>query len=488
MKNINKSIIRTLILFSVIICASCEDFLEENPKDRVANTNYYQTEEDAISAVNSIYAWLGSYDLNYGNTAGIYHSTFWVTVGLASDEMANNQVGAPQFDQLSTFSYNSENVAILEIWQMHYKAISTANIAIEKIPGIDMNIELRDRLVNEAKFLRGLLYFNLVRMFGKVPLLTSISEPLKPEQADVEEIYSQIELDLTDAESLPINYPKGNGLGRATSGAAKTLLAKVYLTQNKYQQCLDKAEEVVNSNQYQLWNDYADVFKLAGRNGKEAIFSVGFGDASGAISFWEVGQFNVRLLPAELTQEITEISNTQGWQVATDALYNSYDVTDSRRDASFMTSFKRADETLVNLDKVYFMKYWDQEADPTAGGSENDFPVLRYADVILMCAEANAQLNNLAVANSYLNEIKRRAGIIEVNINQTNDFIEAVLLERYKEFACEGQRWFDLVRTNQLTDKVNDAKGISPTDKFKLFPIPLREIDQNSNLKQNQDY
>lgn len=489
MKNINKNIIRyAWILICVFVFTSCEDFLEENPKDRVANSNYYQTEDDAISAVNSIYAWLGSYDLTYGNTAGIYHSTFWVTVGLASDEMNNNQLGAPQLDQISTFSHNSENAALLEIWQMHYKAINTANIAIDRVPGIDMDTELRSRLVNEAKFLRGLLYFNMVRMFGSIPLLLSETEPLNPPQASVEDIYEQIELDLTDAESLPVSYPKGNGLGRATSGAAKSLLAKIYLTQNKFQLCFDKAKEVVDSKQYELWNEYSDVFKLSSRNGKEAIFSVGFGDAAGAISFWEVGQFNVRLLPAELTQEIPEISNTQGWQVATNTLYNSFDVTDKRRDAVFMTSFNRKDGSTVNLDKIYFQKYWDQEADPTAGGSANDFPVIRYADVLLMCAEAGARINEFGDANTCLNEVRNRAGLSDVYINNTNDLIDAVLLERYKELACEGHRWFDLVRTNTLAEKVNIAKGISPVDKYKLFPIPLREIDLNSNLKQNQDY
>jgi hypothetical protein len=489
MKKIIKNMTRfTWVLIGILMFSSCDDFLEESPKDRVAITNYYQTEEDAISAVNSIYSWLGSYDLTYGNTAGVYHSTFWITAGLASDEMNNNQAGQPQFDQLATFSYNSENAAILEIWQMHYKAINTANIAIERIPSIDMDASLRDRLVNEAKFLRGLLYFNLVRMFEKIPLLTKETEPLNPKSVESEDIYEQIELDLKDAESLPASYPKSNGLGRATSGAAKALLAKVYLTQEKYQQCADKAEEVILSKHYQLWDDFADVFKLSSRNGKEAIFSVGFGDAGGAISFWEVGQFNVRLLPAELALEIPEISNTQGWQVATNHLYNSFNVTDTRREATFMLSFDKEDGSTVNLDKIYFQKYWDKEADPTAGGSSNDFPVLRYADVLLMYAESSALLGEFPKANTYLNEVRERAGLSELDITNKDDFMDAVLNERFKEFACEGQRWFDLVRNKQLASKVTEAKGITPGDMFNLFPIPLRERDLNSNLNQNQGY
>jgi len=471
-----------------LLMSSCSDFLKEDPQNVVAQTNYYQNEKDAISAVNSIYAWLGSYDFAYGNTAGIYHSTFWVTQGLASDEMNNNQLGAPDLDQLATFSYNSENGAILEMWKMHYKAIYVANIAINRIPQIDMDPTLRSRLVNEAKFLRGLLYFNLVRMFGQVPLLVNENEPLTPEVSTVDEIYTQIIKDLTDAENLPDSYPVGNGLGRATSGAAKSLLAKVYLTRGEYQKCADMAQEVINSGRYQLWSNYSDVFKLSSRNGKEAIFSVGFGDADGAISFWEVGQFNVRLLPAELSRDIPEISNTQGWQVATQNLYDSYSSADSRKDVTFMTQFNKPDGSTVNLDKIYFQKYWDKVADPTAGGSKNDFPVLRYADVLLMDAEANAQMGNFATANTYLNMVRNRANLSDVDITSKDAFISEVLSERRKEFACEGQRWFDLVRTQKLIEKVQAAKGITPGDEYKLFPIPLRERDLNPNLPQNPGF
>src|SRR5690606_232422 len=129
MKNFQLNSIKiTLSVFLFGMFTSCSDFLEENPQNQVATSNYYATQQDAIAAVNSVYAYLGSY--NAGNTAGIYHSTFWVTIGLASDEMLSNQLGTPQFDQLANFSHNAENAAILEIWQMHYKSIYLANIAI----------------------------------------------------------------------------------------------------------------------------------------------------------------------------------------------------------------------------------------------------------------------------------------------------------------------------------------------------------------------
>jgi len=477
-----------VMLLTLLLSTSCKDFLKEDPQNVVAQSNYYSNEQDAISAVNSIYAWLGSYDFTYGNTAGIYHSTFWITQGLTSDEMDNNQIGSPDLDQLATFSFNSENGSVLEMWKIHYKTIFSANIAISRIPGINMDATLRNRLVNEAKFIRALLYFNLVRMYNEVPLLLTENEQLNPEVSSVDKIYAQIIQDLTDAENLPANYPAGSGKGRATSGAAKSLLAKVYLTRGEYQKSSDKALEVINSKQYDLWDNFADVMKLSSRNGKEIVFSVGFGDGDGAISFWEVGQFNVRLLPAELSKEIPGVTNTQGWQVATQNLYDSFSSDDSRKAATFLTQFNKPNGSTVKLSKIYFQKYWDQAADPTAGGSKNDFPVLRYSDVLLMYAEANAQLGNTDIANTYLNKVRNRANLTNVNLSAKDELLGAILLERRKEFACEGQRWFDLVRVNKLAEKVTEAKNITPAADFNLFPIPLRERDLNTNLPQNPGY
>lgn len=470
----------------LLISTSCSEFLEEDPKNLVSTGNYYNTEQDAIAAVNSIYAYLGSYDASRGNTAGVYHSTFWITQGLASDEMLNNQLGAPQYDQLATFSHNADNAALLEIWQIHYKTIYLANIAIDRIPSINMDSALRTRLVNEAKFLRGLLYFNLVRMFGEIPLVVSEGAPLNPEAAAVPDIYDQIIVDLSEAESLPSDGAIQEG--RATSGAAKGVLAKVYLRMGEYQLAADKAKEVIDSGQYDIWDDFDETFDISSRGGQEAVFSVGFGDGGGAISFWEVGQFNVRLLPAALSREVDGVSNTQGWQIAVPDLYNAYEEEDERQEATFITSFTGSDGTLINLDNIYIDKYWDREADPTAGGSFNDFPVLRYSDILLTYAEAQARLNNFSEANDYLNMVRERAGLDEVSISSMDGFVDVILSERRKEFVAEGMRWFDLTRLGRLEQAVQEAKDINVASQYYLFPIPQRERDVNPNLPQNQGY
>lgn len=472
---------------------SCKKFLEENPKSLVTVSNYYKTEADAIAAVNSIYSYLNS--ISTGTTAGVYHSSFWVAAGLASDELQNNQVAAPQFDQLGTFTYTSQNSALEEIWAIHYKTINVANIAIARIPGITMNEALKNRLVGEASFLRGLMYFNMVRMFGSIPLLVEENNPLLPEPATVEAIYAQIVSDLeVAANSLPDSYSAGNGRGRATRGAANGLLAKVYLTQKQWDKAATAAKKVIDSNQYDLWEDFADVFKLSSRGGKEAVFSVGFGDAGGAIIFWEVGQFLVRLLPTALSAE--GVVNAQGWQVPTEYLYNQYDADDRRRAVTFVTEVN--DPAGAYTIRPYIQKYWDREAEPTANGTANDFPVLRYSDILLMYAEANNELGEAGIAEEYINKVRKRARYNGTDYLPTvpdytglsqADMRETILKERMLEFVAEGQRWFDLARTNTLETKVPLAKsGVTPQARHYLFPKPQREIDLNTALSQNDGY
>jgi hypothetical protein len=483
----------TALFLILFILPSCKKFLEEDPKGFVSVANFYKTQEDAIAAVNAIYGYLNS--TSTGSTAGVYHSTFWVIAGLASDEMLNNQLGAPDLDQIATFSHGSQNNALLETWQMHYKTITVANIAIERIPGISMDATLRARLVNEARFLRGLMYFDLVRMFGDIPLVTRESDELKPARTAASAVYDLIISDLAAAEALPDTYPAGQGKGRATSGAAKSILAKVYLTRKEYDKAAAKALEVINSNQYQLWEDFADVFKLSSRNGKEAIFSVGFGDAGGAISFWEVGQFNVRLLPRELSEEGVE--NAQGWQLPTLNLYESYEADDRRRSVTFVTEVHKEDGSVQQI-RPYIQKYWDRAAEPKANGSFNDYPVIRYADVLLIYAEAANELGDESTAHTYINMVRKRArfngttylNVLPDYVGLTKEqFRDAVLKERRMEFVAEGQRWFDLARTGTLEAKVPIAKpGVVPQEKHYLFPIPQRERDLNENLGQNEGY
>ena len=489
---------RLTILLSFIVLAgitSCSDLLKEDPKNQVFRDNYFENDNDAISAVNAIYAHLNSTSL--GPTfGGVYHSTYWVIQGLASDEMNNRAAGAPQDDQLSTFSYNAENPTIFDLWVQTYRAISNANFALGGIPDSPIDESLKTRLVGEASFLRALLYYELVRVYGEVPLILEDDDELRPNKNTVDEIYNQIIVDLTlAAGSLPESYSAGNGLGRATWGAAKTLLAHVNLTRGNYADAALHAQDVISSNNYMLWPDFQDAFSISNENGMESVFNIGFGDANGAISFWEVGQFNVRLLPQELANDIPGI-NAQGWQVATEDLYDSFDPLDRRRAITFITS-----TSMGPLNDPHIRKYWDEVNEPSGGNTENDFPYFRYSEVLLILAEALNEQNNGPTAEAYdaINEVRARArfdGTTEQPVLPDlsglsyDEFRDAVLLERRKEFVAEGKRWFDLVRMNKLQELVPIAKpGVSPQAFHNLFPIPLEEIDLNQNLlPQNTGY
>ncbi|MFY0628469.1 MAG: RagB/SusD family nutrient uptake outer membrane protein [Reichenbachiella sp.] len=487
-----------LVLFIglFLVVSSCEDILKEDPQDQIFESNYFETVDDGLGAVNGIYAALNS-DAGAAPTfGGVYHSTYWVVQGLASDEMKNNQPGTPDYDQLDNFNFNSANTNFSDMWARHYFAISLANFAIRGISTSPIEEGMKTRLIGEASFLRGVLYFGLVRIFGEVPLMLEESSELRPDKSTLDEIYGQIIADLELASiSLPESYPLGDGLGRATLGAAHGVLAKVYLKRNEWQMAIDHAESVRSIPGYGLWPDFADAFRLANENGQETIFGIGFGDGGGAISFWEVGQFNVRLLPSELGSVIPGV-NAQGWQVATQNTHDAFEDGDRRKTVTFMTEVGGD-----ALDEIYIRKYWDDIGEPSAGNTEVDFPYMRFSEVLLIQAEALNELNGGPTVEAYdaINQVRRRArfdGTSDQNVlpdlsglTQTQ-FRDAILLERRREFVGEGQRWFDLVRMDKLQELVPISKpGVTPLANHGLFPIPLTELDLNPNLlPQNAGY
>lgn len=487
------------LLFLAFGIFACKGLLQEDPKDQVFVDNFFQTENDAIAAVNSIYSILNSTS-SAPTFGGVYHSSYWVVVGLASDEMENRLAGAPELDQLDEFSHTPVNSTLYDIWRNAYKGIANANFAIGGIPSVKMDATLKNRLLGEARFLRAMLYFDLVRLFGDIPLVLTLDAPINPPRTPKTTIYNQIIEDLTFAkQNLPKSYPAGNGLGRATSGAATGLLAKVYLSLGEWQKCVTECEAVINSGNYGLYDDFAETFRIPNENGKETLFGIGFGTAGNSISFWEVGQFNVRLLPRQLSGAIPGV-NAQGWQVATQALYDSFDPQDRRRAVTMLTAIQNLDGTTTSVEP-HIQKYWDKVNEPLAGNTDHDFPYLRFADVLLMHAEALNELNNGPTAAAYnsVNQVRKRArfnGSVELPILPDlqglsfQSFKDALLQERSWEFVAEGQRWFDLVRFGKLTELVPLSKpGVQPQPFHNLFPIPQGEIDLNQNLlPQNPGY
>jgi hypothetical protein len=489
----------TISLLLVAALSSCND-LDQEPKSSITTEQLYRTEADAIAGVAGVYA-----SLTNDSDQPLYGRNLYFLTDMASDYAA---AGASAINAnvraLSSISYDAVNDRISLAWRQIYRGINRANAAIDNIPEVQGSPEVKNRLINEAKFIRALLYFNAVQLWGPVPLLlheSEFSSGLKSTRASVEAVYEQIIQDLTDAEELPPSY-SGADVGRATGGAAKSLLAKVYLVRREWKKSHEKAAEVISGGYgYELFENFGDVTAMEAKNGKEHIFSAQFengqqgtiGRAGNTLTYACFIGFN-NVEPADI------ISDTL-------LFYNeAYEPNDLRKDASYA-------KTLVNPDngvpytypKPRFMKFlvWsfvEQKIAFTSAGV--NFPILRYADVLLIYAEALNEDNHGPDGDGKaywtINQIRRRAfgfplgdpsdadlsGLDEVG------FREAVQKERLREFVQEGQRWFDLVRWGILLESLHRVPAkAGATSRNYLFPIPQDQRNLNPDgLWQNEGY
>lgn len=465
----------------------CQDFLEEEPETFISPGAYYRNGEDAISAVNAVYAILPRFfqGVAYGE------SPFFM-LEMPGDQ-ANSGFGVSVVDQDRMDAYNFDP-AIRHFrlwWQYSYQGINAANTVLHYVPAIQMEETLKQRVLGEARFLRAYFYFDLVRFFGGVPLVTAPTldvSSVKVARNTEEQVYNQIIEDLLEAEKyLPVTYGSTE-TGRATKGAAQTLLAKVYLTQAKWQEAAAKAGEVVNAGNYALFEDYAAAFKVPTKNGPEHIFSIQF--ERGIIS----SNFHAWFLPRYKGIQ----KNTEEFGAILPAMdfYNSYSEQDYRKQVNFFTQYPAADGSGMKTFEPHIFKYFDPAADG-AGGSSGNYPRMRYAEVLLILAEAENELNGpTAKALNAINAVRNRAKLPNLEdtpgvVLSQEGFRQAVWQERSWELAYEGHRWFDMLRTNTslsgpLVGYDSGTGTFKPHNKY--FPIPQREIDNNTSLVQNQGY
>lgn len=487
-----------LIIFLVFVTACKKsNFLKENPEDRFVTGNFYSGAKDAQAAVDGVYNQLYS----------IYQRNMILLNDLPTDDEKNG-IGMPnQFlIDLEFLRFTAENTFVRDVWSLNYSGIQRANSALNNIGQINMDEELKNRLLGEASFLRALYYFNLVRFYGDVPLilkLESLQDALIP-RAPKEDVYKQIITDLQFAETnLPKTYTSTN-TGRATSGAAKILLGKVYITLREFQKSADKLEEVVQnegSYGYGLQTDFKDIWKPATENGKEMVFSVQMMQAPGTPNGQMVLQGPKFSVPGG---QVPGLVGNEA-DIPTVDLYNKYISGDTRKDVTFKVDFVspsngRAYKSSIPL----FGKYYE-EGETIAANCDVNFHVLRYADALLMYAEALNETGNTAKAIGVFNRIRERAfrdALHNSTASTQAAFRDQVYLERRLELANEGQRWFDLVRTNRLFETMK-AHGtleaqLAETNKTTitanakeyqlLYPVPQRETDINKSLKQNPGY
>ncbi|RFM28188.1 RagB/SusD family nutrient uptake outer membrane protein [Deminuibacter soli] len=486
------------ITAAALIAGACNK-LTENPSSVIVSSQFYKTPADAVAAVNAVYSTLNS------DPAGdfvIYGRNLNLLTGNGSDDQVFSPSNTnPDVRALGTATYVASNDRVKKNWQQHYYGISRANVAIDQISKMTIDTTLRNRLVREAKFIRALLYFNIVRFWGDAPLVlhdpTSVdADKAKIARSPKDSVYAQIVSDLTDATHLPASYG-GADLGRATSGAAHALLAKVYVTRQWWQQAQNELLLVLTAGTYSgatgtygyaLYDNYLDAFQKPTKNGKEHVFSVQFESNLGAknstqsLSSTNFSSFNPAVYPGD---------------IPADHLYELFDSTDTRRAVTFFTTlYNAATGQTVNFGAPRFAKFIDYSLSPLTNQAQSgiNFPVIRYADLLLLYAEVQNELSGGPTPDAYkaINRVRNRAHVPDLTAGLGQQaFREAVFLERRKEFIQEGMRWFDLVRRGGtvLVDALHALPAKSAASaKDTLFPIPQAEIDLNPALTQNKGW
>lgn len=482
-----KRILSIAILFSLTACST----LEEKPEATLTTSDFYKNESQGVAAVSATYRKL------YESGQSLYNSLFQIGVEMATDDYeAGPRARNPHVRAISNLSHDSSNDRMEQLWQQSYSGINAANIAIDNIPTIEtsqIQETIRQRLINEAKFLRALHYFNLVRWFGDVPIVLHEAQSLEAESLGVpnapeSEVYAQIIQDLTDARSLPLTYGAAD-IGRATWGAASSLLAKVYLTQKNWAKVTEISKEVIDSKQYALFENFADVFNVATKNGKEHIFSAQF--------LGNVGYQGNSLASRSAPADVPGINGDYADALhAAGGLYQLFSDQDTRKTVTFVTQMVSPVDGKLYTFSPQFNKYYDPAVVGNQSQSSKNLPIIRYAEVLLFYAEALNELNGGPTPEAYdaVDQVRRRAHIPDLQtiapVLSQAAFRDSVFTERRRELVYEYQRWFDLARrgADYYVATLKAAGKTLAAKRHIHFPIPLRELNLNTKLKQNPDW
>ena len=457
-----------ILSLSIVCLSSCQQgFLDLKPQSQPNVDKFYQTANDFGNAVN------GAYDVL--QSASQYGGDFNTLLEARSDNVLDNDPSsnAGLRYNIDRFIEPTTNSVLRDTWGSLYTGINRTNLLLDKIDAVSMDNTLKARYKGEAQFIRALSYFNLVRLWGKVPLVLkagTTTDSRSYARNEVAEVYAAIEKDLTDAAAnLPVSYT-GADVGRATSGAAKGLLGKVYVTQKKYTQAITVLREVITSGTYRLLPNVADVFAVNNKNNAEILFAVKFKKGVGGAlpeghALWYGTNIGDNIEPS---------------------LRAAYPAGDKRLPLTVQIPVP----SNVN---VVPRKFYDEFSSTNDVG--NDFPVLRYADVLLLYAEALAEsaVQFSSDALTALNQVRTRAGApvyTEAQLATQAAFRDAVINERRLELALENDRWFDLVRTGRAVDAIK-LTGITVPANRLVYPIPQSEIDTYNNpstFPQNPGY
>lgn len=492
-----------LILGSLVfLIIGCEDFLTESDPTSFSMDNYYTEPEHARSAISAIYE-----DLRAVRGGG-FGGAAWMMTEFQTG-LANTELGQAIYSiNIRNLQNTSENTYGETYWNSHYRGIANANVAIKNIPDIEMDETEKNRLLGQARFLRAYYYFNLVRIFGDVPLIDETidltSEKLAPQRSPIADIYDFIVADLEWAEQnsdLPLRDPSG----RVSMGAVKTLSAKVYITMagyplqagsEFYELARDKAEEVINSNEYFLFDSYADLRSEDTENSGEHIFMVQYDEDV-------IDHNGLQTVLVPYNQGISLFSAETGGIYAQTEFVESYENDDLRTEEKqfYYTEFTLASDRSQTRDLggYYIYKWMDPIAHTETAISGLNWPLFRYAEVLLIYAEASNEISGPTnPAYDAVNAIRERAEIPDLEGLTQDEFREAIWREKWHELSYENKTWYDMVRlrkafnveTGEFEDYVGHSFVYGPTlsERELLFPIPDSELRNNENLTQNPGY
>lgn len=480
------------LLSTAIFTTSCKkSFLDVDPQGQQPAQDFWKTEADATKAVNAIYANLRTWE----NVA--FPALAIEAMGSDESDKGSTPTDAAFFNLYDAFTVTPTEGSLLSFWTGQYRNITLCNQVINNIPGITMTETLKARYIAEAKFVRALSYFRLVRAYGDVPLRLDL--PSDPEKyiiprAPKAEVYAFIEKDLTDAAAiLPVSYGAAD-LGRATKGAALGINAKVAMYQKKWAEVLALTNQVISSG-YSLFPDFEKGFRTNNENNVESVFEI-----------------QAELLPGNPDASNSQYSQVQGvagmtgggwgFNSPSAVLAAAFETGDPRRDATiiFKGETTPQGDQIPDLPRIPNDRYNQKSYVPFSmfvsgfnEGSQQNIRILRFADVLLMNAEAANELNNTTLALTSLNKVRVRArgtltGILpDVTVTDQTALRLAIYKERQVELAMESDRYFDVIRQGRALE-VFGPKGWK-ANKNEVWPVPQNEIDLSGGvLTQNPGY
>lgn len=498
-----------------LVMMSCKKELDiPNPNEASVEV-YWTNADEAVKGVHAIYSTL------HRGAISRWMPFYYI---IRSDE-GRSSSGDPNIinnmDQFLVTDYNYGNA--YDIWRDNYVGIFRANQVIANVPGIDMDANLKQRLIGEAHFLRALFYYHLVTLWGNVPLMLEPSTPEDvPPTATQAEVWAQIQADLTEAvNSLPARYDNPSDLGRATKGAAYAMLAKALMQQRKYNEALTPLAWLVEGEGKSIYNlmpNYRDNFLVSTENNVESVFEWQFlmnpaenhdddtdpridnlNTGTSIAQFfappgvgWSDGEARRWLVDEFLEEETT--SGGRDPRLAASLLFNYTDERGPQNTMIYGESF--AQRYGADNERVWFRKFLNDHWKNQEGySSPNNWRYIRYADVLLMYAESLNATGQTAQAYQYVDRVRQRAGLAPLTdvmpgLNQQS-FLTQLKHERVTELTGEGHRWNDLARWGDLGPQLvqrDPAFSNFVVGKHELLPIPTQEIDINPNLIQNEGW